>query len=448
MDGITGKPENPGSYIWLRYATQFSVGERTHTIEMGIPVPIGASEALREQLLREAAAGIEQLANHVENRVAQITQAVQLPPSSARSQPVAGTQGTSATRNHTSPSVVPSPKPAASTVPQATPTAASQPVPTQRATTTPPSTAPVSPAETVPTASTMPAMTTPSREAVQSAVPSAKEVVVPATRHHIGASMPSAPGMSGDASGSMKLPQFIQYIKEALGLTPKQAMDLLNVKTLSGLNLRDALEQLQTLVVRDVAVTPTIATPVVRESNTSKPETKTPPVQSAPIPTATATPPRPAAPSIPTPPGIKEITNAVVRDVPPPYAAFDEEIDMDSAEEDLDLGGNEGIEFLPELTDQEREIATDIFNRLKEVRGTSTASDARLRALHNVVSGQVSDEQLLQITDGVWGINALKKLKSDQVEALISWAKQDEFINEAEIVIMLIQEGQYARSDR
>jgi len=446
MDGNTEKPENTGSYIWLRYATQFSVGERTHTIEMGIPVPIGASEALREQLLREAEAGIEQLANHVENRIAQITQAVQLPPASARSQTVTGTQGTSSTRNHTSPPVAPSPKPAVPTVPQATPTAASQPAPTLRATTTPPSMAPVSLAETVSTAPTMPATTTPSREVVQSAGSSAKEVAVPATRHHIGASMPSAPGMSGDVSGSMKLPQFIQYIKEAMGLTPKQAMDLLNIKTLSGLNLRDALEQLQTLVVRDVAATPTIQTPVVRDANTAKPEAKTPPVHSTPAPTPT--PPRPTASSIPTPPGIKEITNAVVRDMPPPYAAFDEEINMDDAEKELDLGGDEGIEFLPELTDQEREIAEEVLKKLKEARGSSAASDARLRVLNNVVNEQVSNEQLLHIIDGVWGINALKKLKSDQVEALISWAKQDEFINEAQIVIMLIQEGQYARSDR
>ena len=43
MDGTTGKPDGAGTHIWLRYATQFTVGERTHTIEMGIPVPLGAS---------------------------------------------------------------------------------------------------------------------------------------------------------------------------------------------------------------------------------------------------------------------------------------------------------------------------------------------------------------------------------------------------------------------
>jgi hypothetical protein len=272
----------------------------------------------------------------------------------------------------------------------------------------------------------------------------------------------------------MTLPQFIQYIKDSLGLTPKQAMELLNVKTLSGLNLRDALERLQALVARDaVSSAPTIPTPVVREPKAARPEAKTPAPSSSPStqsaqPTQTPQPPSPSTssasstssttssqpqpPAIPPAPpkiaGIKEITNAVVRDASTSYG-FDEEIDLDGGEEDaIDLGTDEGIEFLPELTDQEREIAQELFNKLKEARGSSTASEARLRVLRNVVGDQVTDEQLLQIADAVWGVNAFKKLKSDQIEALISWAKQDDFINEVEMVLMLIQEGQYAGSDR
>ena len=434
MDDFNGKPENSGTYIWLRYATQFSVGERTHTIEMGIPVPIGASEALRAQLLREAEAGMEQLASHVENRVAQFTQSAQAP---VRTQTTVGTQ---ATRTFTPPTAALPSKPAATpTTPQTTPALASQPVPTSRATTAAPPSEPTPPAPMV-------SVPTTSRETAQPAASSAKDVAVPPTRHSIGASMPSSPSIPGDSGGSLKLPQFIQYIKEAMNLTPKQAMDLLNVKTLSGLNLRDALEQLQSLVARDISATPTVAAPVVRD-------TKTPPVTAASAATLPTTPPTPTpaarqAPPMPTPSGIKEITNAVVRDVPPAYPAFDEEIDLEGLDDELDLGEDAGIEFLPELTDQERGIAEDLFNRLKEIRGTTTASDARLLALHHVISGQISDEQILKITEGVWGINAIKKLKSDQVETLISWAKQDEFITEAEILIMLLQEGQYARSDR
>lgn len=425
MDGNTGKPDGAGAYIWLRYATQFKVDDRMHTIEMGVPIPIGASAEMRERLLREAEAGLEQLANRVEHRVGQVTQHAQ-----------------ATTRHQPAQVVAPTPK---TTVPSAA-TSPSTSQPTSQSAQRPPTPAPIQLHEPAPTASTA----SPTREAVQPPTSNDKEVIaVPPTRHYIGASMPSAPGTSGDVSGSMKLPQFIQYIKESLGLNPKQAMDLLNVKTLSGLNLRDALEQLQSLVVREtVASTPTVPTPIVREQKATKPDAKTPPANPAPV----SPPPPPTTipvASVKTP-GLKEITNAVVRDAPSSYPAnFDEEIDLDNdEEEELDLGGDEGIEFLPELTDAEREIAGAVFDRLKEVRGTTTVGDARLRVLHNVIGDQVNDEQLLQIIDGLWGVNAFKKLKSDQVEALISWAKEDEFITEAELVIMFIQEGQYARSDR
>ncbi len=434
MDGNAGKPDGAGAYIWLRYATQFKVGDRMHTIEMGVPVPIGASAEMRERLLREAEAGLEQLANRVEHRVGQVTQHAQ-----------------ATTRHQPGQVVAPTPK---TTIPSAAASPSTS-QPTPQSAQRPPTPAPIQLHEPQPTAST----SSPTREAVQPPTANDKEdIAVPPTRHHIGASMPSAPGTSGDMSGSMKLPQFIQYIKESLGLSPKQAMDLLNVKTLSGLNLRDALEQLQSLVVRETAAsTPTMPTPIVREQQATKTDTRTSPANTppnAPHPLANPTPASPPTPtaipisSVKTP-GLKEITNAVVRDAPSSYPAnFDEEIDLDDGEEDLDLGGDEGIEFLPELTDTERAIAGEVFDRLKEVRGTTTVGDARLRVLHNVVGDQVSDEQLLQIIDGLWGVNAFKKLKSDQVEALISWAKEDEFITEAELVIMLIQEGQYARSDR
>ncbi len=64
--GAGGEGDAP--YIWLRYSTQFTTGGRTHTIEMEVPVPVGASAELREQLIREAEANMEQLYRRVEAR--------------------------------------------------------------------------------------------------------------------------------------------------------------------------------------------------------------------------------------------------------------------------------------------------------------------------------------------------------------------------------------------
>src|SRR5215472_1956810 len=69
--------DGTGQYIWLRYATQYSKDGRTHTIEMGLPVPLGASAETREKLFREAEMGMTQLVQHVDRRVSQALERVQ-----------------------------------------------------------------------------------------------------------------------------------------------------------------------------------------------------------------------------------------------------------------------------------------------------------------------------------------------------------------------------------
>src|SRR2546423_1366820 len=431
MDGTTGKPDGAGTHIWLRYATQFTVGERTHTIEMGIPVPLGASAETRERLFREAEAGIDQLASHVESRVTQVQK---------RNMPMSSAQNISPSSSPKSP--VSAPTSASVSKPSSSP--APPPAPTREA------------------ALSVPQAGSPQRSP-SSEVSERKDVPVPPTRQSIGASMPSTPGIPGDTSESLKLPQFIQVIKDSLGLTPKQAMDLLHVKALSGLNLREAFEQLQQIVDQEAPGTsPSSQQSTEVSPNPTKAEAKTPvdngasrpgPASITPIRSDAATYPPDKGPTpipISSPAvssfapnskisGIKEITHGVVREIPS-ASAFDEELDLDEDEE---------LEFLPDLTDQERAFAEDVLSRLKEARGSSAASDTSLKVLNTVINKQISDEQLLQLIQGVWGVTTLKKLKNDQVEALISWAKAaHDFITEADIVLAVLQEEQYARSDR
>ena len=395
----TGEPEGTGSHIWLHHTLQISVGGRTHTIEMDIPIPIGASANVREQLLNEAEASMEELAKRIESGA---------PRKLSPGQPAQPAK-TLTTRQ-------PAPAAQADATRSSTPASASS-------TAAPSLLVPIHPHDTIPPVPPVP--------------PESRETLVPPTRPNIGASMPSSPGMSLDTSGSLKLPQFIQFIKESMDLTPKQAMDLLNVKSLSGLNLRDALEELQQIVGQEATniAVPTIpASPKPVENNQTKQETQPgTAAQSRPFPPA----------SNPKNPDIIEITHAVIRDNPPSYT-FDEEIDL---EQDIDLPEDGEVDLLPELTKQEHEKAEEILTKLKDVRGSSLASDARLKVLHNVADSQVSEEQLLQLVQGIWGVTSLKKLKNDQVEALISWAKSDNFDREAEHVQLLIQEEQYARSD-
>lgn len=467
-DRPTGADGNP--YIWLRYTTQFTTGGRTHSIEMGIPVPVGASAEMREQLIREAESGMEQLTRHVENRVMQMLQRNARPHEPA-------------TSGHKGPIPVSQPP----TGGHKGPVPASQPPPPLQ------------------------------MSGETSQAPQAPQPAVPPTRQTVGANMPSTPGIPGDANGNMKLGQFMQFIRETWGLTPKQAMDLLNVKSLNGLNYREVLRQLQPLVEQQANNAPASnqkppvpgqSRPVEKPSNPGAPASA---ASSSPSPSSPAHPPvgainltptrtpnqdvrstMPASPassstrsSSPSParstasaasvPGASKSastpklptdergdnTQATASPVPVPQSPaapakapvvpirmvrdetrkykFDEEEDE---EDELPL------EEKDDDNDQKMAMARIKLDELKEMRGTSAANPARLAVLHNVVNSQIDDEQIQRLIQAAWGATSVKKLKVDQAEALISWAKEDYFVEEVDAVLALIDEEEsYARSD-
>ena len=127
--------------------------------------------------------------------------------------------------------------------------------------------------------------------------------------------------------------------------------------------------------------------------------------------------------------------------VPTPVR-FDEEEDLETEEELEDL------HLPPAFMAKELEYARNKVNELRESQGASIASPKRLQALGNVIGDQISQEQLQNLIDGIWSISTLKKLKMDQVEALISWAKQDDFIEEVEAALAVLEEDRYARGNR
>jgi hypothetical protein len=416
MDGKMNKADGSdgtGSHIWLRYATQFTMNGRSVTVEMGIPVPLGASAETRERLIREAEEGMEQLSNHIEGRIGQMVQRIQQAPTAKQS---ATRPANTPTTTATPPAVAPAPAP-------------KPPRPAQ----------PTQPTQS--TQSTQPIQLVPNRENAPAA---SQEKEVPSTppRTNVGASMPG----TGDTGGNLSLPQFIQIIRESLNLTPKQAMDLLKVKSLSGLNYRTALEDLQSAISSESADAPESPEPPLklREETPSRgserPATNTGTRNT----TSQSQSPAPVSNIVPISKKVpyEEITHAVIRETPPTYSpAFDEELD------DTDIEFEDEPEY-PQLTQHEREIAEEVLKRLKEAQGSSVASPSRLTVLNNVIGGQISDEQLQQLIQGVWKVNSTKKLKNEQVEALVYWGKDDNFIEEVELVLALLEEGDYARSDR
>src|SRR5690242_19569705 len=189
MDTSREKSVSPESAsIRLRYSTQFSSGGRTQNIDTEISLPIGASQETREQIIREAELGVEQFMRQMAQRGGKTTQ-------SPRTSEQASLRPTS---NTTAPSIV---RPGITTRPQSEPTAP------PRQTTNP---------------------------------------SLPVTRTPVGESMPSTPAPVGEGK-AIRLADFINAIKRRWNMSPKEAMDLLGVETLDGLNYRNIYRQIEEL---------------------------------------------------------------------------------------------------------------------------------------------------------------------------------------------------------
>ncbi|HZU02671.1 MAG TPA: hypothetical protein VFA10_23585 [Ktedonobacteraceae bacterium] len=437
MDQRLDKLEGVGKHIWLRYATQFTANGRTYTLEMSVPMPIGANAELREQLLTEADAGMNQLASHVEHRAAQILQQVQpsqeaIPVPTPIAQPAVTSQRP----------IKPTPTPATTSLPQTVAQEVAQPV-----------------------ASIPSVRETPPE-------PVAKEVSVPVTRTTVGASMPAAT-MMGATGGNLTIPEFVKLIRESMGLDPKQAMEMLKVKSLNGLNLRDALERLQRIHAQSSAAEnrASVGDDVFRPANvagartddtvgggdrTGGRETVLPPLPITPSarPAPVSGPPSKSATvsgnnvarTTGNAPGREQASMMGAVYEEPTVRIFDEEINPEEegevSEELADLDESR------ELTIPERVRARTLISRLRESRGATTVNAARLQVLDNVIGEQISKEALHELVASLWEVQVLKKLKVDQVEALISWAKEDDFVNEVEAVLILLEEENYARGNR
>jgi DNA-binding transcriptional regulator YiaG len=394
--GTDGHP-----YIWLRYTTQFNAGGRIHTLEMGVPVPVGASAEMREQLIREAEIGMEQLARRVEHRAAQIAQRSTRPPEPQRAQPPTPIRPDQASLQKES-----NRSATGSSTPVGAGTNTSAPV----------------------------------REGPQPLSLHEKQTAPAPVRQSGTVNMPVTPSIQGEANSNMKLSQFIQIIRDTLKLSPKEAMDLLNVKTLNGMNYRDALRKLQLLVEGNGGIGEKPATGGVPKTPAAIPakpieeraKQRTPPPQaSQPKP-----PSSPRADVLTGPANIPviPIKEEMIRETPKRVYKFDEE--------DEELHKEENNE-------EQKAIARIKLDDLKEIRGSSPASQGRFMVLQNVLNEQISDQELEYLIQHVWGVSGVKKLKVDQVEALISWAKEDFFVEEVEAVLALIDgEASHARSDR
>ncbi|MGH2514796.1 MAG: hypothetical protein ACRDHP_03995 [Ktedonobacterales bacterium] len=414
-----GQAERDGEHIWLRQSVTFTANGQTRTVEMAIPLHLGASAEDVERLLAEAEAGMQRLSARLDGQVSALlngagSQAAALDVAApAKAPPVPASASIPAPAP---PTEAPRPaSPPAPTRPAAVPTRAAAPTPTPTTATPATRSAP-----TPPTPPTSPA---------------------PAARARPNGTK-AAPATPNTAELTRK--DFLAATTE-LGLNVKQVMERLHVRTLEGLNLREALEALHRQLLRDGEGTPD---------------------------TAPAAPIAPAAPqyfeeedddyevtfTMDGEDALAEEFGAYGTDGQPASAvsggANNDTVEPDELDEfDLDdvpdfgppasapARRNPAARPAPAEERDSAPLASpagERISQLRAIRGGGALTPYQRTAYRNVVLNELGEPEAVALIRGLWRVSP-DRLGADQLDALVSWGKQDTFAEEASAVIAALR---------
>jgi ribosomal protein L12E/L44/L45/RPP1/RPP2 len=433
---------NDTRHIWLRQTVTFTVDGQTRTLEVGIPVPHDATAQDVEALLGVAEIGMSALSRRLDARIAEAlgdssdsipALPAAIPETHAANgfAPMERVDEVEQVNNHLSPVAEP-------------------PV-------THPREAKTESAPHIATAPT-PAAPRPSKPAVTPERPAPPQRSAEPPRTQPPAAASSSVTVT-DAGGEMTRQQFLAAVA-ALGLNPRQAMDQLGVRSLEGLNLREALESLRRQLLG--ASSPT--------EQDSEPE----PEDISAV-TAAASLPR----------QFEEEDDETIL-----YALDDdEELDEDGSTvsasggavtlasedtlDDLDLDEEDEEDDVPDLTPppaRQRASATTrkapttvretptpasddaptsstrtqamrLIGKLRSATGGGTASDYQRNAYRNIVENELGKSKATMLVRGLWRTTG-DRLTAGQLDALIRWGKEDVFADEAIQVLSALQEEQ------
>lgn len=422
--------EQNGEYLWLKQSATVTVNGQTRTMEIAVPLRPGATADEVEALLSEADAGMDRLGRHLDARVAALTDPAA--PTEAPARPA-----TSAAAPTATPSEAPA-RPAATPTEglarPATPPAPSERIPVEQppARTSPPAT-PSQPAAVTPSRPSVPA-----RQATPTPAPASPRPATPAS-----APAPTSP------QTELTRPEFIAALKD-IALDVRQAMQKLGVRSLEGLNLREALEALRRQTLRNGG--------------------------------GEATGPTPDRPAASAPPRATPARNAPTPAAPPRYFEEEDEPDVEfsvagsdeaeegdelhpydegapnewDADDDLDdvpdfgpppvshRGPASGraphptprpapaapvADAAPPASSGDPAVA-DLLTRLRAAQGGGTPSSQQRTAYRNIIVNEIGEDKATYLVRGIWRVTP-ERLGPEQMDELLSWGKQDTFGEDA-----------------
>lgn len=424
--------EHDGAYIWLRQSVTLTTAEQTRTLEIAIPVRIGATSAEVEALLDEAGAGMVRLSHLLD---AQVT---------GQSEPASGPAQRLTAHVAIAPPAREAPRPPEARAAESASARAAPAAPR-------PGLAPAARPPIAPPA--------PARPSVESPAPASRQ---PAAAQAEGARPAggSVPAVGADLSR----PEFIAATAE-LGLNPRQAMERLGVRSLQGLNLRESLEALR----RQLA----------RAGNASA----SPQAEAAADPASTASAPVAIPAADPAPRFFDE------EEMESEAYAFEDDDRLDSEDADsldgstlpdtlagmprtplaLDDGLSE-LEDVPEIEPApapnehahppQSDAATaapgehphpredapsgalhtrERIGHLRAAQGGGKATPYQHNAFTNLVVSQLGESDANALVRGLWRVPPTQ-LGGEQFDALNRWAKEDTFVEEASGVLTALRD--------
>lgn len=388
------------NHIWLRQSVTFSVNGQTRTLELALPLRPGATPDEVEALLDEADAGMRRLSSRLDAHLAEVTGAA---PSASPSAPERHERPERAERaeRHEAP---PAPRPAAPTRPvEAAPASvekvekpAEKPAPR-------PTTAPA----TAPAAS-------------------------PAT---------AAPAASGP---DLTRPEFLAAVG-VLGLDARTVMERLNVRSLNGLNLREALDLLRRQVVRDGGVS-TGPSPASATSQSPAAHAERPAPIGAPrfdeeddSPTFEL-----SYPDSDDLPGEEEFESAedfapleaTPATTPSAQASSAPISDVPDLEELLNGGARKAAE------DATTTRAREVIATMRAAHPGGQATPHQRTAYQHVVIDQIGEAKAASVARAMWTLTP-EQLGPEHYDAFTRWGKEDDFAEEVEAALAILR-AEYA----
>ncbi len=238
---------------------------------------------------------------------------------------------------------------------------------------------------------------------------------------------------AGPAGPSLDRKQFIAEIA-VLGLNPRQAMERLGVRSLDGVNLRQALEQLRRQLLNERPLSTSLPAPEGEEEGGSagnRPRGGAAP-PSGPMTRRPAPELKPSGPPSQGPPVGRARLHPLAEEEEEPNPSEGAALEQ-RAPLPIPLRDEGKLIAL-----QERARAQARLDKLRRLHGRmNPPSSDNLKAFRNVVEHQLGVEKTAALLEAIWNVSQPEQLSPDQVAECLRWGMNDYFEDEVERLLQL-----------